>query len=418
MTTMNPLEPTVPTCPHFNPMAPSYQANPYPLYAELRRDTPVFYSQQHGCWVVTRHADINAVLKQPKIFSSVGSLQANVALPPSVAAVMETGLGSARLMVESDEPVHTRMRTVVNKAFTPQRIAQLEPQVREITDALIDAFLADGQADLAKQLSNLLPGLVICDLFGVPRADFPQLKRWSNDWLEILSGGAPEERLVACAHGFVASQQYFLAQIHARQARPREDLLTVMLPAELGGTAAMSAAEAAYNALDIFVAGHETTSHAIENGLALLFAHPEQLDQLRKNPALIPNAVEEILRMDTSVLGLFRVTKSAAELSGVTIPENARVFLLFSAANHDAAQFSDPEGFDIQRANARDHLALSRGIHVCLGASLARLELRIALERLLTRLPNLRPAANAAPQRLEHFWIRGYTSLPIAWDAA
>ncbi|WP_437681917.1 cytochrome P450 [Sorangium sp. So ce131] len=408
----------VAACPHFNPMAPRHLADPYPMYAELRRDTPVFYSPDHGLWVVTRHADVTAALKQPEIFSSVGSLQTSVTLPPSVAAVMATGLGSASLIVESDPPAHTRMRGIVNKAFTAQRIARLEPQVRAIADELIDAFVADGKADLATQFASLLPGLVICDLIGVPRADFPQLKRWSSDWLEVLSASAPEERLVACAHSFIASQRYFLAQIRARQEQPREDLLTVMLPIELGGTAQMSTEEAAYNALDIIVAGHETTSNAILNGLGLLFAHPELLDQLRRDPERIPNAVEEILRMDTSVLGLFRVTTRATELGGVTIPANARIFLLYAAANHDDAQFSDPERFDIARENAREHVAFARGIHACLGASLARLELRIALERLLTRLPNLRPAGGAAPQRLEHFFIRGYTSFPIAWDAA
>lgn len=418
MTSVSTTEPTVPTCPHFKPMAPANLANPFPMYAELRRDTPVFYSSEYGFWVVTRYADVSAMLKQPEIFSSVGSLQTSVTLPRSVADVMEGAIGSTPLMIECDPPVHTRVRTIVNKAFTPQRIAHLEPKVRALTDELIDAFVADGRADLSTQFSSLLPGLVICDLFGVPRTDFPQLRQWSGEWLEVLSASAPEERLVTCAHSFVACQNYFLEQILARKERPREDLLSVMLPAELGGTAPMTPAEAAYNALDIFVAGYETTTHAIENGLALLFAHPEQLDELRKNPELIPNAIDEILRFDSSVLGLFRVTKSAVEVGGVTIPQNARVFMLYSAANHDAAQFSDPERFDIKRNNARDHISFSRGVHFCLGSPLARLELRMALERLLARLPNLRPAENAAPQRLEHFWIRGYTSLPIAWDAA
>lgn len=410
--------PATVACPHFNPLEPAFQADPYPIYAELRRDTPVFYSPLYDFWVVTRHADVSDVLRQPDIFSSAGALQNNVALPPRVVAVMATQDPEATLLVESDGPVHSRIRGVVNKAFTPQRIARLEPKIRAITEELIDAFAADGQADLMTQFATPLPGRVICDLLGVPQEDFPQLKRWSDEWVELLSASAPEERLLACAHGFVASQRYFLEQIRSRQQHPREDLLTVMLPIELGGTAALSVAEAAYNALSLMVAGHETTTNVIGNGLAQLFAHPDQLDQLRKNPELIPNAVEELLRIDTSVLGLFRVTTREAEVGGVTIPANARVFLLYSAANHDTAQFPNPERLDITRANAREHLTLARGIHVCLGAPLARLELRIAFERLLARLPNLRPATDTPSQRMEHFWMRGYTSLPIAWDAS
>ncbi len=335
--------PAAVACPHFNPLDPAFQTNPYPLYAELRRDTPVFYSPMYDFWVVTRHANISAVLRQPDIFSSAGALQNNVALPPRVADVLATeGLGAAKLLVESDGPVHSRIRGVVNKAFTPQRISRLEPKIRAITEELIDAFVADGQADLMTQFATPLPGRVICDLLGVPPEDFPQLKRWSDEWVELLSASAPEERLLECARGFVASQQYFLEQIRSRQQHPREDLLTIMLPVELGGTAAMSLAEAAYNALSLMVAGHETTTNIIGNGLAQLFAHPDQLDQLRKNPELIANAVEELLRIDTSVLGLFRVTTRESELGGATIPANARVFLLYSAANHDTAQFPEP----------------------------------------------------------------------------
>ncbi|HEU4321985.1 MAG TPA: cytochrome P450 [Roseiflexaceae bacterium] len=410
--------PAAVTCPHFNPMIPAYQTDPYPIFAELRRDTPVFYSPQYGLWVVTRYADVATVLKQTDVFSSVGSLQSNVERPASVRAFLaEHGLADAPLMVESDAPVHTRMRRVINKAFTPQRINLLEPQVRAITDALIDAFVADGEAEFVSQFALPLPGRVICDLFGVPHEDFAQIKRWSDEWLELLMAASPEERLLECARSTVAFQEYFLAQIRDRQQNPRDDLMTVMLPAELGGTADLTVAEAAYNALDFVVAGYETTTNVLGNALMQLFAHPQQLATLREHPEHIPHAVEELLRVDTSVMGMFRVTTRASELGGVPIPANARVWVLYSAANHDTEQFSQPEQLDITRANAREHMALGKGIHTCIGAPLARLELRIALERLLERLPNLRPAEGKPAQRMEHFWLRGYASLPIAWDA-
>ncbi|HEY0606661.1 MAG TPA: cytochrome P450 [Herpetosiphonaceae bacterium] len=414
----NTSQSTIAVCPHFDPLEPGQHANPYPTYAELRRESPVFYSPKYDMWVVTRYADVAAALKQHDIFSSVGSLQTNPDVPPAVAAVLATGLESAQLMVEVDPPDHTRMRAAVNKAFTPQRISQLEPRIRRLADELIDSFVADGQAELIHQFGSPFQGLVICELFGIPGSESEKIKRWSDMWVELVSGGGDEARMVECAQALVDSQYYFLEQLRSRQAEPREDLLMSMLPIDMGGTASMNAAEAAYNALDLVVAGHETTMNALGNGLMQLFAHPDQLDQLRSDPSLIPNAVEEMLRMDGSVLGLFRITTRETELNGVKIPTKARVFISYGSGSHDEERFEEPELFDIRRANAREHIAFGRGVHVCIGAALARLEMRIAVEHLLDRLPNLRLAPDAAPQRLEHFWMRGYKKLPVVWDVA
>lgn len=416
MIDMNDTQLAVAACPHFKPMEPAHQANPYPTYAALRSETPVFYDPQYDLWVVTRYADIAAAVKQSDVFSSAGAIQGNAEYSPAVQAVLDQGVSSAALMVESDGNAHSRIRGVLNKAFTPQRISKLEPQIRALTNELIDAFIADGRADLTKQFSQPLPGLVICDLLGVPRSDLPQLKRWSDDWIILLSVDVPEQQQIAFAHSIVAFQAYLRERLLERQQNPREDLLTVMLPPELGGTSALSLDEAIYNSMSVMVAGHETTTNLIANALTVLFNHPEQLQRLRENPALIPHAVEELLRFDTSVQGLFRITTRETELGGVTIPANARVFLAYGSANHDDARFPEPERFDITRPNAREHMTFSRGVHVCIGGALARLEIRIALELLLERLPNLRPDPTAAPSRMEHFWLRGYTSLPLTWD--
>ncbi|HYO71729.1 MAG TPA: cytochrome P450 [Archangium sp.] len=403
-------------CPHFNPLDPAHLSNPYPAYAEFRRETPVFYSAEYDLWFVTRYADVVAAVRQPHIFSSVGSVQATAELCPAAQAILENSIGAATMMVSSDEPVHTRIRSVLNKAFTPQRISQLEPRIREIAGGLINAFVADGHADLVAQFALPLPGLVICDLFGIPRADLPQIKRWADDWMTLLSVAVPEEQQIVYARSMVAFQDYLRAQLLERQHHPRQDLLTVMLPVEHGGTSALTMQEALYNAMAVTVAGYETTTSLIANAMTILFNHPKQYRQLCENPELMANAVEELLRMDTSIQGLFRTTTQAVELGEVTIPANVRVFLLYGSANHDSAQFPDPERFDITRPNARGHLTFSRGIHVCIGAALARLEIRIAVELLLQQLPNLRPAVAAQPQRFEHFWLRGYTSLPVEWD--
>lgn len=404
-------------CPHFNALDPAHLANPYLKYAEFQRDTPVFYSEEYGMWFVTRYADIAAAVKQPHIFSSVGAAQ-GAELSPVAQAMLHKSIGTATIMLESDEPNHTRIRSVLNKAFTPQRISRLEPAIREIANNLIDAFSTDGQADLIAQFALPLPGLVICDLLGIPRADLAQIKRWADDWMILLSVPLPEEQQIACVRSMVEFQDYLRAQLLERQQHPREDLLTVMLPVEYGGTSTLSMEEAIYNAMSTAVAGYETTTNLIANAMMILFKHPEQYQQLREDPALLQHAVEELLRMDSSVQGLFRTTTQPVTLSDVTIPANARVFLVFGAANHDSSHFPEPERLDINRANAREHLTFSRGIHVCVGSALARLEIRIAIELLMGRLPNLRPAAAAQPQRFEHFWLRGYTSLPIEWDHA
>lgn len=409
--------PMAAVCPHFNPMDPAHLKNPYPNYADFRHDTPVFYSEAVNLWFVTRYADIAAALKQPDIFSSNGAVQ-GAELSPVAQALLQKSVGSATIMVESDEPDHGRIRSVLNRAFTPQRIAGLEPAVREIANNLIAAFSADGHADLIPQFALPLPGLVICDLFGIPRADLPKVKRWADDWVTLLSVPLPEEQQVACVQSMVAFQDYLRAQLLDRQQNPREDLLTVMLPIEYGGTAPLSMEEAFYNAMSALVAGYETTTNLIANAVTILFKHPEQYQQLRDNPELLQHAVEELLRLDTSVQGLFRTTTQEVTLGEVTIPANAKVFLVYGSANHDSEQFSEPERLDITRPNAREHMTFARGIHVCIGSALARLEIRIALELLLQRLPNLRPSASAEPKRFEHFFVRGYTSLPIEWDRA
>jgi cytochrome P450 len=191
--------------------------------------------------------------------------------------------------------------------------------------------------------------------------------------------------------------------------------MTVLLPRELGGDADLSLDEAIVNVIDFFAAGFGTTSNMIATGMATLFEHGEQYDRLRSDPTLLDNAVEEILRFASSVQGAFRVTTRPTELGGVTIPAGGRVFLLYGSANHDETRFENPEVFDIDRSPVRDHLTFSRGILFCIGSALARLEIRVALELLLKRLPDLRPVPGAVPRRLHHLYLNGYHTLPVEW---
>jgi cytochrome P450 len=401
---------------HFNPMAPDQLDNPYPLYASLRRDRPVFYSPLFDLWVVTRYADISEVERDTARFSSVGALNARAEPHPEVRAVLAQGYPQFLSLVQSDLPDHTRVRAVFGKALSAQRLGAMEPTIRATADALIDGFIRDGKADLIQQFAYALPGLIICDLLGVPRADMEQLKRWSDDKTLLMSATAPIEQQVQSAHGFIAMTRYFQEQLQERRRHPREDLMTLLVPQSLGGTAPLSEQEAVCNAMDLFAAGHETTTGLIGNGMWLLFNAQEQLEAVREDPSLLPNALEEMLRVESPIRGFFRTVMADTPLSGVTLPKGSRAFILYASGNRDETQFSEPDRFDIRRAEAKRHLAFGKGIHFCVGAPLAKLEGRIAFEQLLRRLPGVRLRTDAPPVFRPYFMLRGFEHLPIAWD--
>lgn len=231
----------------------------------------------------------------------------------------------------------------------------------------------------------------------------------------LLEQHAPAAVQVESARGYLAMQRYFKAQIEARAADPRDDLLTILVPEAIGGTAPLSMQEAVCNAMDLLAAGHETATALIANGIDLLLAYPEAARALREDKTLLPGAIDEMLRCEPPVRGFFRKAKATADVSGVRIPGGARVFLLYASGNRDEAEFPDGERFDIRRADAGKHLAFGKGIHFCVGSLLGRTEGRVAIEQLLDRLPGLRRGEGAA-RRTENFIVRAFDSFPIAWD--
>lgn len=398
----------------FNPVAPDQIDDPYALYELARREQPVFFSPLYRMWIVTRYDDVGVVLKDAARFTSAGSLKARP-LPPEVEEILRGGYPPAPTLIDSDMPTHNRLRNTINRGFTPRRIAAMEPQIRALANDLIDQFAADGHADMIEQFAFPLPGSVICDLLGVPRADLRQMKRWSDERLDLLSAIAPTERLIECAHGFVAFQRYLAAQIADRREHPRDDLLTVLLPESLGGSAQLSLEEAIYLAATMLSAGHETTTHLIGNALVLLCRNPDQMQALRDDPGRIPNALEEVLRLEAPARGRVRVAVSDVELGGVAIPAGSLVMALWASGNRDDAQFAEPDHFDVAREDAGLHHSFGKGVHYCIGAPLARVEGRIALELLLARLPNLRMQPDIALDRWRNLFGRGYMHLPMEW---
>ena len=400
----------------FDPLSPDQLEDPYPVYAQARRE-PVFYSTKYDVWVVTRYQDLSAVLRDTVRFSSVGSLEAKTEPSARVRAVLSEGYVEFLSLVQSDPPDHTRIRNVFNKAFSPQHVAAMEDNVRAIATDLIDGFVRDGEADLVTRFAFPLPGAVICSLLGVPRADLSQIKLWSTAKQILMAASVPEDQQVAAAHDFVALQRYFRGHIEDRVKSPQKDLLTLLAPNEIGGTAPLTMQEAVSNAIDLLAAGHETTTDLIGNGAALLMAHPDQMAQLRADLGLLPAAIDEILRMEAPVRGLFRRVTSKAELGGATIPEGARLFILYSSGNRDESEYADAEKFDIHRKEGAPHLSFSKGIHYCVGNALARLEGRVAFELLLRRLPGLRRHPTLKSVRRPYLILRGFEHLPVQWDA-
>ncbi len=405
------------TCPiHFDPMTAAQRHDPFPVLEQARREQPVFFAEELGLWVVTRHADVLAVLKDHRSFSSEGALKSTPEpFPREVEAVLAEGFPEMPYIIEIDPPAHDRIRGPVTRAFTPRRIAELEPRIREIATELLDGLAGERSADLVERFAWPLPLRVLGELFGIPVVDLDRLHRWGQDWL-LLQQDVPLEQRLEHARGLVAFQRYLMDVVEDRVAHPTDDLLGALVAMRDDLDPPLSLVEIAGLPLDILVAGHVTVTRAIGNTLHRLFAHPALGDQLL-DPEAAPAAIEEILRLESPAQGLFRVTTCEVELGGVTLPEGARVMAHFASANRDDCVFDRPDDYDPHRAGLGKHLAFGKGIHFCIGAPLARLELGTALPLLLRRLPGLRPGAEPAV-RERIFFARGFEKLPVEWDPA
>jgi cytochrome P450 len=402
----------------FDPLDPEQRANPYPTYALLRREQPVYHAAALDLWVVTRYDDVLAVLKDDETFSSRNALRsAPHEPPPEVRAVLAEGWPDMPIIVDSDPPLHTRIRRPITKAFTPRRVAELEPRIVALAGELVDGFAADGEADLVECFAWPLPLRVMGELIGVPAGDLPWLHERSRDWLGLYqSTGSLEERIER-ARGYVAFQRYFVELMEQRARAPRDDLTSALIAAAAEEDEPLSLAELAGVPLDLLVAGHVTVTRAIGSALVLLLDHPDAMRELRADPSLVPGAVEELLRLESPAQGLFREATRDVELGGVLLPRGARLMVHFGAANRDEQVFGpDAERFDPRRDDVGRHVAFGKGIHFCIGAPLARLELRIALPVLLERLSGLRRADDEPLAYDPIFFARGLARLRLAWD--
>ncbi len=404
---------------HYSPLDPAVRANPYPYYAALRREAPV-HPLRPGLPIhaVSRWEDVNEVLHSPERFSST-ALQAiaqggGVGLGPNSGALAGHRLIASPMMIAVDPPDHTRLRGLVNRGFTPRRIAALAPRLREIAERWLAPCAARGQLELVSEYAVPFPVTVIAELLGVEADRYEQFKRWSDAFVLGLSGtvSAPPRESVRASADEMA--EYIDRVCHERRRAPRDDLISVLVQAE-GGEALTTGQVMSFVTL-LLIAGNETTTNLIGNMTKALLAHPDALARVAADRALIPDAVEEALRYDSPVQGLPRRVVADTELAHTKLSAGSVLLVLFASANRDERRFPEPDRFDLDRRE-RDHVAFGHGIHFCLGAALARLEARIAFETLFSRCKNLRLAEPEIPM-LDSMTLRGPRRLALAFDPA
>ena len=389
---------------------PELLANPYPVYHLLRLQGPVLWLPALDGWLVTSYEEVSRGLRNPQLSSD--------RFPRAKERIEARGLRSplsdrVKSMIHRDAPDHTRLRGLVNKAFTPQVVAAMEAHIQSIVNALLDVVPQTGEFDLIECLAYPLPITVIAELLGLPTKDREQLKGWSDEVAMFLSGDVgslTQEQLDRIVKARRELADYLASIIGERRANPGDDLLSALIEAEEDG-GHLSDDELMSTAILLLVAGNETTTNLIGNGMFALLRHPEEFRRVWDDPALVPSAVEEMLRFDSPVQLTNRLAKEDLNIAGTAVKRGQVVYLMLGAANRDPVQFPDPDRFDVTRANNK-HVAFGAGAHFCVGAPLARLEARIVVRTLRERYPNLRLSSDI-PKYRENFNLRGLKALRL-----
>ncbi len=395
--------------------SPQFNADPYPFYARLRAEAPVYRAtlpHKQVAWLVTRYEDVLDVLKDERFVKD----RLN-AMPPDQRGKAPWVPGIlkplTRNMLDVDEPDHMRLRALVRKAFTPRLIEQLRGRIQTLCDDLLDRVQRKGSTELISDYALPVPATIIADLLGVPAEDRRKFHGWSSKIVSVSPGAAEGLAALRVIPPVWAFMRYLRKQFRVRRADPRDDLITALVQAEEAGDQ-LGEDELLAMAFLLLVAGHETTVNLIASGTLALLEHPEQMQMLRQNPSLIKPAVEELLRYTSPVqLATERFAREDVTITGATIPRGELVLAAIGSANRDERQFEDPDTLDITR-DPNKHLAFGKGIHHCLGAPLARMEAQIAIDTLLRRFPNLRLAVT--PESLQWhrgLFLRGLEKLPL-----
>jgi cytochrome P450 len=385
---------------------------PYRYYRELCDTDPVHQLEGEDVYLVTRHADCEAVLADIDSFSN----KAGPGLRQSEllgAATCPDDYRVVRTLLTNDPPSHARFRKLVAPAFTARRIAALENKIRGVGNDLIDKFPADGQIDYVRDFATPLPLIVIADFLGVPRSDLDIFGAWSQDAAEVLGGTLTAARSQQCYDSLQELLGYFDERVADRRRHPCDDFLGLLIGARDGDEQPLTTEEILAVSYVTLVAGNETTVNLLSGLMLLLQQNPDQLARLRDDRNKIGAAVEEALRLEAPVQGSVRRVKTDTVVAGTAVPRGSRVLIVAGAANRDDAVFCDPDRFDVDRANSRSHLSFGKGMHFCLGAALSRLEGVVALELLLDRLESIQMTPDFTPEYKDNAVLRSLVSLPL-----
>lgn len=416
----------------YDPLHPPDWQDPYPSYARLRDEAPVHWAPQTGTWCISRYADVTRVLRDPETFSSRDAFEIMLkgrrpnGVGPRDAFEIARFLYRLRLnplrmrkqppvsIITCDPPEHDVMRAIVNRGFTPRQVRGWEPRMREIVAGCMQK-LQDGKPfDVVSDLAVPLPVSIIAELLGVGPERHLDFKRWSDTIIAGISGGDRADTFRPFLRAMGELTAYLREVSDDRRRHPRQDLISTLVDPRHGDT--LDPGSLAQFVIVLLVAGNETTTNLIGNGTKALLDHPDQLERVRRDPVLVPDMIEEVLRFDAPLQFVFRRTTRPVEVAGTPIPENASVTVLLASANRDERQFEDPDRFDVTR-DTRGHLGFGLGIHFCLGASLARLEARTAFEALLPQLCRMK-RAEAAPAFVDSYLVRGLHRLELVPAAA
>lgn len=382
-----------------------YAGDPFPVYTWLRRNAPVYRDEKNSLWIVSKYDDVAYVSKNPKLFCSRFGVTPDADVQISI--------------VTMDDPRHTKLRSIVSRGFTPRMVAMLEPRMRQIVRECIDSIAERGSCDFVDDLAIPVPLLVIAEMIGIPREDRQAFWRWS-DTMILAAGQQNNQEIIANAmDAFQEYAAYLQGIFEDRRKNPKDDLVSILVAAQDEGQLIADGENLSADELLMFmtlllVAGNETTRNGMSGGMLVLSEHPDEYRRLVENPELLPSAVEEILRWVAPIVGFRRTATEDTELHGQRIRAGDKVLMLYQSANRDEDVFEEPNRFLIDR-QPNDHLAFGIGTHFCLGANLARIEIRIMFEELLRRLPDIQVAPGAKPVRTPSPLVRGIASLPVVF---
>lgn len=406
------------SCPRHNlaTFDPLDLSDPFPLLAGARREQPVFYSPDIDYWVITRYADIKAIFRDHETYTAANTITPIEPFSAAVKKMLADGDYSPEPVLSNNvPPSHTRIRALVNRLFTPRRMKSFAPAIRSIAERGVQLIADSAPVDIVAKLTYEYPAHVLFHVLGVPAADVPQVKDWAGNRIQLYYGRPSTAEQVEMTKYLVPFWRYVVDLVDDKARQPQDDLTSDLIRLRAGDDKVLTLNEIASCMITLLVAGHETTTAQINNALLHLLSQREHWDTLCASPETIPSALEEMMRYDPSVCTWRRRAAAASTIAGVEIPAGADLLLMLNAANRDPAIFPDPDLIVTTRDNLNDHLAFGYGIHFCVGAPLARLEMRILLETLTRALPNLRLLPDQALEYSRNISFRGPASLWVTW---